>query len=366
MKFAIAVNMERLDPSQDMVTLNKNALELVKLAEQGGFETAFAAEHHTIEMTVAPNPFLILAHWGEHTSRIRLGTATVVAPYWHPIRLAGEAAYTDILIDGRLELGIARGAFQYEFSRMAPGIKDRDGAPYLKEIVPAIKALWEGDYAHEGQFWSFPTSTSAPKPLQKPHPPIWIAARDPDTFDWAVKNGANIMSTPLSRPPSEVTILGERLRATLRNNPTVPRPRFMMLRSAAVLDKGEDWRVPVDAAILHGRHFENLFRTDGVVRNGFTQPMDISAQSSSGNYDAEQLRESLLIGTPDEVVEKLGLYEAAGVDLFCYGANIGLPFKQAVRSLELFIERVMPHFAEPGQRPGRASQGRQAQAVAAV
>ena len=106
MKFSIAVNMERCDPSQDMREVARNALELVQLAEQGGFEIAWAAEHHTIEITIGPNPFTILTHWAAHTSRIRLGTAVVVAPYWHPVRVAGEAALFDIFSEGRLEFGI--------------------------------------------------------------------------------------------------------------------------------------------------------------------------------------------------------------------------------------------------------------------
>jgi alkanesulfonate monooxygenase SsuD/methylene tetrahydromethanopterin reductase-like flavin-dependent oxidoreductase (luciferase family) len=79
-KFSIAVNMERSDASQDMREVVRHAVDLVRLAEQGGFEIAWAAEHHTIELTVGPNPFTILTHWAAHTSRIRLGTAVVVAP----------------------------------------------------------------------------------------------------------------------------------------------------------------------------------------------------------------------------------------------------------------------------------------------
>ena len=128
MKFSIAVNLERFDPAQDMRQVIGDALELVRLAEAGGFEIAWAAEHHTIELTIGPNPFTILMHWAAHTTRIRLGTAVVVAPYWHPIRLAGEAALFDLFSDGRLELGLGRGAFQYEFDRMAGGMDQRKGA----------------------------------------------------------------------------------------------------------------------------------------------------------------------------------------------------------------------------------------------
>ncbi|TIU81517.1 MAG: LLM class flavin-dependent oxidoreductase, partial [Mesorhizobium sp.] len=86
------------------------------------FETIWTPEHHTIECTISPNPFQILTWLSQHTSSIRLGTATLAAAYWNPIRLAGEAALCDHLTNGRLEFGIARGAYQYEFDRMAPGV----------------------------------------------------------------------------------------------------------------------------------------------------------------------------------------------------------------------------------------------------
>ena len=107
MKFSIAVNMERSTPNQELRQIVRQMLELVRLAEEGGFEIAWAAEHHTIELMAGPNPFTFLMDWAAHTSRIRLGTAVVVAPYWHPIRVAGEAALFDIYSDGRLELGSA-------------------------------------------------------------------------------------------------------------------------------------------------------------------------------------------------------------------------------------------------------------------
>ena len=237
MRFSIAVNMERYDPGRDMRAVAAEAAALVELAEAGGFEIAWAAEHHTIELTAAPNPFLLLSHWAAHTKRIRLGTAVVVAPYWHPIRLAGEAALFDLLSGGRLEFGIARGAFQYEFDRLAGGIEQHKGVAYLKEILPAVKALWQGDYAHQGELWSFPKATSVPKPLQKPHPPIWVAARDEGTFAWAVAEGANIMATPLSRPHAEVGVLARRFAETLAKHPGRARRAFSCCAAPASMRK---------------------------------------------------------------------------------------------------------------------------------
>lgn len=358
MKFSIAVNMERYDASRDMRQVAAEALALVKLAEEGGFEIAWAAEHHTIELVVAPNPFTILTHWAAHTSRIRLGTAVVVAPYWHPIRLAGEAALVDVMSGGRLEFGIGRGAFQYEFDRMAGGIPQQKGVAYLEESLPVVKALWQGDCEHRGQFWSFPKATSVPKPLQRPHPPIWVAARDPGTFAWALSSGANIMATPLSRPHAEVAVLGRRFADTLAKFPARPRPRFLMLRRTCVYERPEDWRIPVEASIAFGRHFENLFKNIGRVENGFPEPADFALLANRDDYQPETIRDSMVFGTPQEVVAKLKSYEASGVEQFCYGASFGLPHAAARRSLELFIAEVMPQFGAKPQRSTRAAQGR--------
>jgi flavin-dependent trigonelline monooxygenase, oxygenase component len=344
-KFSIAVNMERTHPDQDMRQVARNALELVRMAEQGGFEIAWAAEHHAIELTVGPNPFTILTHWAAHTARIRLGTAVVVAPYWHPIRLAGEAALFDVFSDGRLEFGLGRGAFQYEFDRMAGGIEQRRGGAYLREILPVVKALWRGDVSHEGEHWKFPAATSVPKPLQRPHPPIWVAARDPDTFAWAMASGANILATPLSRPHAEVGILGRRFDETLARFPERPRPRFLMLRRACVFRHAEDWPIPVAASIAHDREFDSLFRNVGGVFNGFVTPEPTDAAERGGDDQASMVLDRMVFGTPEQVIARLTEYEAAGVDQFCYGASFGLSHAGACRSLELFVTEVMPHFS---------------------
>ena len=345
MKFSIAVNLERSSPQQDSRQVLREMLELVRLAEAGGFEIAWAAEHHTIELMAGPNPFTILMHWAAHTSRIRLGTAVVVAPYWHPIRVAGEAALVDLYSDGRLELGLGRGAFQYEFDRMAGGMDQREGGRHLREMLPVLRGLWRGDFEHHGEIWRFPHATSVPKPLQQPHPPIWVAARDPETFAWAMASGANIMATPLSRPHAEVAILGQRF-ADTQAKLAVQRPRFMMLRRSCVYRHEDDWEIPVQVSAEHNRRFENLFRNVGAVDNGFPELAAWEQIANKDDYKPETIRDSLMFGTPQQVVARLSDYQAAGVDNFCYGASFGLPHGVAMRSLELFITEVMPHFAE--------------------
>ena len=344
MKFSIAVNMNRFSAESSMKTVIADTLELVKMADQCGFEIAWGSEHHCIEMTIAPNPFVQLTYWSQHTRDIRLGTTVICAPYWHPIRAAEEAALVDLYTNGRLELGLARGAFQYEFDRMANGVSQKEqGGEYLYELLPALKSLWAGDYSHQGKHWQFPRATSVPKPLQQPHPPLWVAARGPDTFDWAIENDLNVMSTPLQNPFEEVLDLGSKLKHAMAKYPKKPRPRWLVLRNACVYDNKSQWRIPVAAATRYAAQFQGLFTTDGEVVDGFPQELPLE-RSSSSDYADNASWNNMLFGTPEQVTEKLMMYQHAGVDSFCYGANFGMDTRTALRSLELFITKVKPNF----------------------
>ncbi len=344
MKFQLAINMERLDSSLDMRDVADHTLEMVKMADQGGFEIVWAAEHHAMEMTIAPNPFQLLTWWGEHTKDIRLGTAVAVAPYWNPIRLAGEAAMTDLLTGGRLEFGIGSGAYQREFDRMYPGLKQTEGWRYMHELLPAVQALWAGDYEHKGEFWSFPTATSVPKPLQK-DVPVWVAARAPITFDYAVKHECNIMSWPLTRPMSEAELYMERLSDALAANPDKERPKMAMMRHTVVYDSDADAHVAVTAAKRQLSQFENLFKNLDDVVNGFPKEIPLADLGNRAEYDDEMLSENLMFGTTEQVIEKLKLYEALGVDSFIYYSSLGLGHKEQKRSMELFCGDIIPAFS---------------------
>lgn len=344
MKFHLAINMERIDDSLDMKEVAKHTLEMVQMADAGGFRIAWAAEHHALEMTIAPNPFSILAWWAEHTNDIRLGTAVIAAPYWHPIKAAGEAAFIDLISGGRLEFGIGSGAYQREFDRMRPGLKQTDAWKYMQEMLPVIRELWKGDYEHNGEFWSFPASTSCPKPVQK-DVPVWVAARAPITYDYAVKHGCNIQSWPLTRDMAEAELYMARMAEALANNPGKKRPVMAMMRHTAVYDRKEDWMVPVRAAQRQLSQFENLFKNMGDVENGFPKSIPFDQLGNRAEYDPEMLSRNLMFGTPDEVIAKLKLYEAIGVDEFIYYASLGLGLKEQKRSMELFCKEVIPAFA---------------------
>jgi alkanesulfonate monooxygenase SsuD/methylene tetrahydromethanopterin reductase-like flavin-dependent oxidoreductase (luciferase family) len=343
MKFQLAINMERMDASLDMRDVARHTIEMVQMAEEGGFNIVWAAEHHALEMTIAPNPFSILTWWAENTSTIRLGTAVAVAAYWHPIKLAGEAAFVDLISNGRLEFGIGSGAYQREFDRMAAGLKQSDAWQHMQEMLPLVRALWQGDTEHNGKFWNFPTATSCPKPLQK-EVPVWVAARAPITYDYAVKNGCNIMSWPLTRGMDEAQTYMDRLNEAVAANPGKKRPTMAMMRHTAVYDRKEDWMSPVRAAQRQLSQFENLFKNLGGVIDGFPKEIPLESVANRAEYDPQMLTNNLMFGTPDEVIAKLKPYQTMGVDDFIYYASMGYGLAEQKRSLELFCKYVIPAF----------------------
>lgn len=188
---------------------------------------------------------------------------------------------------------------------------------------------------------SSPLATSVPKPLQTPHPRIWVAARDPGTFDWAVGIGASILSTPLAAPAAEIAVLGEKFRKAVADHPEVTRPRFMMQRRTCCYDRPEEAELAVRHSIDYGRSFENLFQNIGTVTNGF--PTAVSYESVAGreNYKPENVLKNLMFGTPDEVIGKLLDYEAAGVDQFSLGLSFNLPVELQRKTLDLFSREVL-------------------------
>ena len=139
MKFSLFLHIESVGRNDDYAALYGEFIDLCKMADDGGFDAVWVGEHHGMGFTVSPNPFLILADLAKQTKNVRLGTGAIVAPFWHPIKLAGEAAMCDLITKGRLDIGIARGAYRFEYERLAGDMDGWKAGQCLREIIPAIK-----------------------------------------------------------------------------------------------------------------------------------------------------------------------------------------------------------------------------------
>lgn len=347
MRFSLFAHMERWDESVSHEQAFADLTELTLMAEEGGFGTVWIGEHHAMEYTISPNPMPQLAYLAARTSRIRLGAGTIIAPFWNPIRVAGECALLDVISNGRAEIGLARGAYQFEFDRMLGGLPATDGGTHLRELVPAVRELWKGDYAHDGEIWQFPVSTSVPKPVQQPTPPMWIAARDPASHDFAVANGCNVMVTPLMKGDEEVESLVGKFETAIANHPEVSkRPEIMVLRHTHVhaADDPEGWRAGAEAVNRFYRTFDAWFGNKTAPVNGFLEPSPESKFEGRPEFTPESLHRTAMIGTPAEVIERLRHYESLGVDEFSFWIDNSMTHAQKRESLRLFIEEVVPAF----------------------
>ena len=344
MKFSLFIHMERLTSAPSHQQLYKEYIELCKLVDRSGFSSIWTGEHHGMDFTIAPNPFTSLVDLSHHTTNVRLGTGTVVAPFWHPIKLAGEAAMSDLIMNGRLELGIARGAYSFEYERIGEGIDAWNAGQKLREMIPAIKGLWEGDYVHQGEFWQFPKTTSAPRPLQQPHPPIWVAARDPNSHEFAVSNGCNVQVTPLWFDDTEVESLMQRFNDACDAVPEAPRPKIMVLRHTYIAETEKQLRQGARDLSRFYCHFGAWFKNERPIEQGLIKPLSEQEMAEIEMYSPENMRRNNVVGTPEEVIKRLKHYESLGYDEYSFWIDSAMTYQQKRRSLELFIEKVMPAF----------------------
>ncbi|MCP3426966.1 LLM class flavin-dependent oxidoreductase [Rothia sp. AR01] len=347
MRFSLFIHMERWDESLTHEEHWKNLVELVQLAEEGGFGTVWIGEHHSMEYTASPSPMPQLAYLAAKTSRIRLGAGTIIAPFWTPIRAAGETALLDVISGGRAEIGIARGAYQFEFDRLGGGMPGEEGGRYLRELVPAVRKLWEGDYAHDGELWQFPVSTSVPKPASHRTPPIWVAARSPETHDFAVAHGCNVQVTPLMKGDEEVRDLKEKFDAAVAAHPEVEsRPEIMVLRHTFVhpADEPEGWRPAAEAINRFYRTFSAWAFGKKAPVDGFLEPTPEERFAERPEFAPEAIHRNAMIGTPEEVTARICEYERMGYDEYAFWTDNSLSHEEKKRSLQLFIDEVVPRF----------------------
>ncbi|WP_324752317.1 LLM class flavin-dependent oxidoreductase [Roseovarius sp. Pro17] len=345
MRFSLFVHMERTSPDQDQKQLYDDFIALAKIADDGGMHAVWTGEHHGMNFTIAPNPFLNLIDLARQTKNVRLGTGTIVAPFWHPIRLAGEAAMTDMIVDGRLDLGIARGAYSYEYERMMPGMDAWEAGQRMREVVPALQGLWKGDYAQQGTYHSFPATTSSPKPVQEDGPPIWVAARDPNSFEFAVSNGCHVQVTPLWQGDAEITKLMNAFNAACAKFPDAPRPKIMLLNHTYIAEDVADAQMAAEEINRFYCYFGAWFKNERPVSQGLIERLSDEEIANHPFYSAEAMLRDNVIATAGDAIARIKTYAEMGYDEYSFWIDSGMSFERKKASLERFIKDVMPAFA---------------------
>lgn len=312
-------------------------LDMAQAAERLGYCGLTVPEHHFINILMNPNPFMLAVKVASVTERIPITTAVAVLPLNDMRRMAGEAALADVLTGGRLQIGVGRGAFPYEFERY--GVDFAKSREIFDESLEVLIALMSGEeVSWDGAHYNFAPMTIMPRPVQQPHPPIWIAAMAPVALYHCAKRGWNIQTTPLQGSLDLARQQVDSFLEGAEESGREPRPRLSLLRVGFVTRDAAHTKATIEQAYGYYRRFDNVFKSSGQVAGGRIVPIDIEATH-------EDLAEALFIGTPEDLVEKFGLYAELGVDEINLNMCIGASHEETLESIERLAHEVMPHIS---------------------
>src|SRR5215472_16662185 len=176
-------------------TVFERALERIEIMDRTGYDAVWLAEHHFSDFSVCPSVHMMGTLAAARTKRLRIGTAVSLAPFYHPLRLAEEVALLDMLSGGRVNWGAGRGFSRVEFD--AFGVPIEESAARFRECVEVVLGAWTSEkVTHHGEHFHVEGVEVLPKPLQQPHPPVWMAATSEGAIDWAAGRGFSILMDP--------------------------------------------------------------------------------------------------------------------------------------------------------------------------
>ncbi len=318
----------------------------VLTAEENGYDTVWIAEHHfSNTYGILPDPFSYLSYLAAKTSSVKLGAAVMVVPLHHPLRIVENAAFVDILSEGRFQLGLGSGYRPYEFEGL--GV-DYDGRREMmqEEAVPLIlQGFFDKRVNVDGQFFRIRMDEQSevfPQPIQQPHPPIYMAAGTEGSMAFAARNGFGLMQSAL---PSIETI-GEHV-AFYREHMAEAQAPYSQNPAFGNIDVARMVYVAESDAKAREESEEGIVRhTKSFLLSGRTGSYlgDVAEKSDEDAFAYEKLvSDTVLHGSPDTVLRRLEALAQAGASsvMIHYPPYYG-PAK-TTKMLELFAKEVLPH-----------------------
>jgi alkanesulfonate monooxygenase SsuD/methylene tetrahydromethanopterin reductase-like flavin-dependent oxidoreductase (luciferase family) len=314
----------------DLATVYARALQRIEIMDRGGYDAVWLAEHHFSSFSVCPSVHMVGTLAAARTRRLRIGTAVSLAPFYHPLRLAEEVALLDILSGGRVNWGAGRGFARVEFE--AFGVPPEESTARFREAVEIVLRAWTNERLDfDGEFYHFAGLEVLPRPLQRPHPPVWMAASSEGAIDWAAGRGFSILMDPHSSGPE----IGRKRRHYRRRlgeagfseaGRDIPVARLLALAPSAeaaarVAKSGAEWIVSSYLGAPHRPVMHERFTPEGV------DPVQ------------RYLDDVILHGTPEAVTDQLlRLHDEIALDYL-----LAAPLSH--ETFMLLTEQVIPKLA---------------------
>jgi alkanesulfonate monooxygenase SsuD/methylene tetrahydromethanopterin reductase-like flavin-dependent oxidoreductase (luciferase family) len=362
----------------------QDTIEQAVFAEKMGFHSFWSPEHHFLDqMSHSTNPEIIYAAIAARTTTLRLGYGVrlMPAPYNHPVRTAESVATLDCVSGGRVEFGIGRSATRRELEGF--GINPHDTREMQEEALRHVVGIWTNEeYSFEGKHWSMPPRTVIPKPVQKPHPPLWCASSTPDGHYEIGKMGLGVLSFATATPPEELITKYKAYEDGLAacDNPV---GKYINSQKVALsftycaetdeeakvvglgaMKKHMEYALPLYGALPdYARQFQQDLGTFA-----YTTEFKKKVEEGGGvpKFDIDEIFNigGAMMGDPKRCLDLALRFEAIGADiLFCSINPWDLTHEQVMRSIELLGTHVVPVLAER-ERAKAAADGQTGKAVA--
>jgi natural product biosynthesis luciferase-like monooxygenase protein len=333
----------------DARRIYRDALEQTVLAEELGFSSVWLAEHHFSNYGILPHLPTFGAAVAARTERIRIGTAVVVLPFGHPLRIAEEIAMLDVLSDGRVDLGVGRGYQPMEFAAL--GVAPDDAQEIFDESLAIMRAAWsDGPVEFEGRHFQIHDVDVLPKPVQPGGPPVRIAAVSSRTFERMGRRGEAIMLspnfTPVETTKASLAAYYDAAREEGHDLSTMPPPPLLQ-------------QVYIDDDDAVAKSEPEPYSTWFFARMGSLLPSqsgDLGAQYREYKKIAESVntvtyerivKEGAAFGDAESIIERLRFLEdQLGVEEIVCWFNFGdLAHERVLANMKMFADRVIPAFA---------------------
>ncbi|MEW9855122.1 LLM class flavin-dependent oxidoreductase [Novosphingobium sp. M1R2S20] len=338
----------------------RDNIEQIVLADKLGFEAVWLVEHHFREnRSHMPCNEVVLGALSQITERIKLGFGVALMPheFIHPARVAEKVATVDVLSRGRAIWGMGRST---PMEQQAFGVDIPNSKEKLKAAARTVVGMWEQEYYEEdSEFLKFPKRMVTPKPYQFPHPPAWMAASTESSAQMAGENGCGLLCFSIMQPIARLKQVidtyreAQKAAAPLTSVHTNKVGVYTLVHCAETRDDFATNRLWESMWWWYKglAEFHLKWEMAHLTPEQQAQAFPLMSARAKGEFDITEFdrEDMVIVGTPEECLEKLLRYEEIGVDqLLCY-VNFGyLPHDAIMKSIELLGTRVIPELKKRG------------------
>ncbi|MDP6977150.1 MAG: LLM class flavin-dependent oxidoreductase [Myxococcota bacterium] len=338
MKFAVLQFFSWPGKRVPLEAVYQRAFDRVDVMERSGYDAVWLAEHHFSTYSVCPSIHMMGTHIAARTERLRIGTAVSLTPFYHPLRLAEEVALLDVLSGGRVNWGAGRGFDPTEYRTF--GVDFAESYPRFREGVDIVLEAWKNErLSYDGQFHQYENVEVLPKPVQQPHPPVWLAATSPTAVEWCAQHGFTILMDPHATHADIATKRALYQSELEQAGHSIEGREIPMARNIAVANTDAE---ALEIARRGAQFMFGNYLPKGVGSAAPDAEKRIDMSAIGGRADDETVdryaNETVIWGSPEKVYDDLqDLAETLPLEyLMC------APLSQG--SFEVFTEKVLPKF----------------------